>query len=121
MHLGLTRTHLRRVSVVGAILGITVFAAGYVGVLVQGTPITGRRLLLFLASAAAIGAILPTAILVASVLHIDILGDEMRQTLFGRWIVGRQPLRELVEIRVGGRARTAAQRADSLGCDLQSC
>ncbi len=71
MHLGITAYHIRRVSVVGAGLAAIVFAIGYVTGRSHGTVTTPAQVGLLVVWAAAIGALLPAAIFVASVLRLE--------------------------------------------------
>ena len=104
MHLGITGYHIRRVSVVGAGLAVIVFAIGYVAGRSHGTVSTAAQLGLLVVWAAAIGALLPAAIFVASVLRLEVVENQVQQTLFGRWVLARRSLADLVAISVGGRA-----------------
>ena len=104
MHLGITGYHIRRVSVVGAGLAAIVFAIGYVTGRSHGTVTTTAQVGLLVVWAAAIGAVLPAGIVVASALRLEIVENQVQQTLFGRWVLARRPLADLVGISLGGRA-----------------
>ena len=104
MHLGITGVHIRRVSLVGAALATIIGVVGYAAGRAYGTVNSNRQVFLLIAGAAAVGAILPLAVFLASVLRIELVEREVRQTLFGRWIVTSQSLTDLVSIHAGGRA-----------------
>jgi hypothetical protein len=103
VHLGITGSELRRVTVIGAIVAFVFFTIGYAVGQSHDTLSSSGRLGLLVFGAVALGAVLPVAIYLSSALQLRVEEGEVQQSLFGRWLLARRPLGELAEVAVGGR------------------
>ena len=103
-HLGITGSHLRRVAVVGAILGTILFGVGYVGGRASGRLTGFADIALWLLVSALVAAMLPAFIALAGAFQLRSDGTSVTLSLFGRWPLRRCSLSNLTVISLRGRA-----------------
>jgi hypothetical protein len=102
MYFGITRRHLMEASIAGAVLGglllLLFLCVGIAEGTVQG-PLDGLK---FAALSLMVGAGLPFFVGIGAILGIRVVGGQVEQVIFGRWVLRRRAVAELAGAAYGG-------------------
>ena len=103
MEFGITLQDVRRVTLVGAVLGAVVLGIALTLGVTRGTVTSTLDVLKIGVFSVGLAALLPILLLLAGLFSIRLHSREIEHLFLRRWVVRRRPVEDLVAVSLEGR------------------